>query len=176
MRFENDPLSVWTPKTETFENASNSFVERLLITMAFKLAIGACWHLLTQGIALKQGLTTPFVWNSVNPYRFHSVFICKRSNVNGQRFHQRKRIETETEQCQHSHCLPLLSRIESWWGNGINRPLRYSRRSLDPATFSSIFVRKVRLSAVSPCSHSNILQNLNRDCLMQTASTRNRHI
>ena len=41
MCFKNDPFSVLTPKTETFENAQHSFVDRLLITMAFKVAIGA---------------------------------------------------------------------------------------------------------------------------------------
>ena len=51
---------------------------------------------------LEKGLTTPFCWSSVNAYRFHSVFIWRRSNVNGLRFHQQKRMETKTEHCERS--------------------------------------------------------------------------
>ena len=35
-------------------------------------------------------------------YHFHGVFILKWSKMNGQRFHQQKRIETKTEQCERS--------------------------------------------------------------------------
>ena len=38
------------------------------------------WQLLTKGIILKKGLTTPFYWSSVNAYRFHRVFIWKRNH------------------------------------------------------------------------------------------------
>ena len=43
----------------------------------------------------------------MNAYRFHSVFIWKSSNVNGQRFHLQKRIEMETEQCERSLSVPV---------------------------------------------------------------------
>ena len=69
MRFENDPFSARMPKTETFENASN----RLLITMAFKVAIGAFLTAIHKGFVLKRGLKTPFRWSNVNAYRFHIV-------------------------------------------------------------------------------------------------------
>ena len=55
------------------------------------------WQQLTKGIVLKQGLTTPFCWSSVDSYRFHSLFIWKWSNVNGQRLHQQMWIDTKTE-------------------------------------------------------------------------------
>ena len=55
MRFENDPFSVGTPKTETLENASNSFVERLLTTMASKLAIGAFLTATNRGDRFEKG-------------------------------------------------------------------------------------------------------------------------
>ena len=88
MRFENNPFSIWTPKTETFENAAPSFVEGLFITMAFKLAIGTFSTASNKGIVLKNGLRTPFCWSNVNGYRFHGVFIWKRSNgANAVRWH-----------------------------------------------------------------------------------------
>ena len=74
----------------TFENASHSFVERLFITMAFKLTIGAFLTVANKSIVSKKGLTTPFCWSSVNTYRFiayslangamwtDSVFINKK--------------------------------------------------------------------------------------------------
>ena len=94
---------MWTPIVfiaYSFENAPNSFVERLLITMAFYSRLATVWQLLTKGIVLKKGLTTPFCSSNVNAYRIHSVFIGKRSNVKGQRFRQQTRIETKTKQCE----------------------------------------------------------------------------
>ena len=61
------------------------------------------WLLLTatdKGIVLKGGFKAPFCWSSVFAYRFHGVFIWKRSNVKGQRVHQQKQIETKTGQCE----------------------------------------------------------------------------
>ena len=104
-----------TPKTETFGNASHSFVERLLNAMALwdsNWRLAPSWQLLRKGIILKKGLTTPFCWSNVNAYRCHSVFIGKRTNVNGQRFHQRKWIETKTEQSERS--LNLMRDLLSW--------------------------------------------------------------
>ena len=55
-KFENDPFSVGTPKTETFENASHSFVNRLLITMAFKVAIGAFLAAIDKRLCFEKGI------------------------------------------------------------------------------------------------------------------------
>ena len=139
MRFENDPFSVWTPKTETFENASHSFVERLLNTMALwhsNSRLVPSWQLLTKGIVLKKWLKTPFCWSNVNAYRFHSVFIWKRSNVNGQRFHQQKRIETKTEQCERMH-----TKI---WRFEINRYIRTYLLLINNTKNSSKWVMPMR--------------------------------
>ena len=60
LRFEHDPFSLWTPRTETFENGSHSFAERLFITMAFKLATRAFLTTANKGVFMKKGLATPF--------------------------------------------------------------------------------------------------------------------
>ena len=56
MRFENDPFSVRTPKTETFGNAAHSFVNRLLITMAFKVTIGALLIAINNRLCFEKGI------------------------------------------------------------------------------------------------------------------------
>ena len=81
----------------------------------------ALWHsnsrlapsgqLITKGIVLKKGLSTPFCWSEANAYRFRSVFIWKRSNLNGQRFHEQNRIETKTEQCERGLSQHLADRL-----------------------------------------------------------------
>ena len=77
---------------------THSFVKRLFITMTFKLAIGAFHTAANKGIVLKKGLPSPFCWSNVHAYHFHSLLIWKGSNMNGQRFHKQKRIETKVEQ------------------------------------------------------------------------------
>ena len=58
MHFENDPFSVCTPKTETFEKVVHSFGNRLLITMAFNVAIGTVLTVINKGFVLKRGLNS----------------------------------------------------------------------------------------------------------------------
>ena len=59
---------------ETFENISHSFANRLLITMAFKVArVGAFLADINKRFVLKRELTTQFCWSNVTTNRFHSV-------------------------------------------------------------------------------------------------------
>ena len=103
-KFENDAFS----KRSVFSvNAKNGDIWKRFAFLCIgcwlqwptNSRLAPFWQLLTKGFVFKRGLTTSFCWSSVNVYRIHSVFIWKRSNVNGQRFHQQKRIEMKTEQC-----------------------------------------------------------------------------
>ena len=51
------------------ENASHSFVNRLMITMAFKFVTGAFLTATSKGFVLKRGLTV-FCWSSLNALSF----------------------------------------------------------------------------------------------------------
>ena len=44
------------PKTETFENVAHSFLNRLLITMAFKVAIGALLTTINKRLCFEKGV------------------------------------------------------------------------------------------------------------------------
>ena len=70
------------PKTETFENTSHSFVNKLLITMAFKLAIGAFLTGINKRLRFEKGIN-------------NTIFLgqCERLSFS-------KCIHSKTEQCE----------------------------------------------------------------------------
>ena len=61
VRFENKSFSVLTPKTETFESASHSFVNMLLITMVFKVAISAFLIATNKRLCSEKGINNAFL-------------------------------------------------------------------------------------------------------------------
>ena len=48
-----------TLKKETFEDASHSFVNKLLIAMAFKVAIGALLTAINKRLCFEKGINNP---------------------------------------------------------------------------------------------------------------------
>ena len=86
--FEDDPFSVRTPKRRHLKTI---LIPLLTYALDYNGIQSYDLRLLTainKRLCFARGLATPFYWINVNAYRFHSVSIRKRSNVNGQRFHR----------------------------------------------------------------------------------------
>ena len=54
------------------ENAAHN---RPLMTMEFKVAIGALLKAINKRLCFEKGINKTVCWSDVNAYRFHSVFI-----------------------------------------------------------------------------------------------------
>ena len=87
---------------ETFENASHSFVNMLLITMIFKVTIGALLIAINKTLCFEKGVNNTVLLEQCERVSFSWLIYLKQSNVNGQRFHQQKRIEMKTELSERS--------------------------------------------------------------------------
>ena len=57
VRFESNPFAVRTQKTEAYENASYSLVNKLLITMTFRVAIGALLTAVNKRLCFEKGIS-----------------------------------------------------------------------------------------------------------------------
>ena len=60
---------------ETIENAAHSFVNRLLITMAFKVAVGALLTAFNKRLCFEKGNNNTVLLEQCERLSFHSVSI-----------------------------------------------------------------------------------------------------